>query len=257
MQHFSRWARAACAVLGLLALSACGPKPGEDEAMRAVFDQVRDGRIEEVVRQLPEPMRTDNARVTIASLRALYIPETAPTRVRRIQWRWSQVGDARTATAVHEYTYPDRVLYVTTTLQTSATLPPVVETFRINAFDPAQAKPAAFTVTGKPPRHLLFLAGFAASIGVMTFALLGVLFTRSFRRKWLWAIVALAGAPVFVMNWETGASQMIAAIGLINAGIGRGLFPLDPWIVRFQFPFGALITLSFLVPHWFSRRTKH
>jgi len=83
MGLLSRWMRAACAAMGLLALHACGPKPGEEETVRAVFDQVRAGKIEEVVQQLPEPMRTTETRATIASLRLLYIPPDPPTRVRR------------------------------------------------------------------------------------------------------------------------------------------------------------------------------
>jgi hypothetical protein len=55
------------------------------------------------------------------------------------------------------------------------------------------------------------------------------------------------------MNWATGAWEPQFALGLINAGVTRGLSPLDPWIVKFHIPIGALVALSLLLPHWMGR----
>jgi hypothetical protein len=123
----------------------------------------------------------------------------------------------------------------------------------MNLFNPAEARANEFTLQGKPPHQLAFLVALIASVTLMAIALLGTLCTKSFKRKWLFAIISLAGAPIFLMNWETGAWEPQFFVGLVNTGVTRGLLPLDPWILRFHIPIGALVTLSLLLPHWMGR----
>lgn len=122
-----------------------------------------------------------------------------------------------------------------------------------NLVDPAEAQASEFSLQAKPPAQLAFFGLLVTSVALMAAALLGVLVTRSFKRKWLWAVISLAGAPVFLMNWSTGAWAPQLAFGLISAGVARGLAPLDPWMVKFHIPIGALVTLSLLLPHWLGR----
>ncbi len=241
------------ALLALLTLQACGPKPGEEESVRAIFEQVRAGQFETVESRLPEQNRTPETRATLEQLRREFIPSGEPTSVRRLNWSFFQTTGERTVTAIHEYTYSDRILIVTTTLKTVGASPYTIENFHINVFNPAEARANEFTLQGKSPQQLAFFGVLIASVTLMAMALLGTLFTKSFKRKWLWAIISLAGAPVFLMNWATGAWEPQFALGLINAGVTRGLSPLDPWIVKFHIPIGALVTLSLLLPHWMGR----
>lgn len=239
--------------LASLTLQACGPKPGEEESVRAVFEQVRAGEFEIVEARLPEQNRTPETRATLEQLRRDFIPSGEPESVRRLNWSFSQTTGERTVTAIHEYTYPDRLLIVTTTLKTVGASPYTIETFHINVFDPAEVRANEFTLQGKSAQQLAFFGALIASVTLMAMALLGTIFTKSFKRKWLWAIISLAGAPVFLMNWATGAWEPQFALGLINAGVMRGLSPVDPWIVRFHIPIGAVVTLSLLLPHWMGR----
>lgn len=138
-------------------------------------------------------------------------------------------------------------------LKTVGTSPHTIENFYINAFTLEEARANEFTLHGKPPHQLAFFGALVASVALMAWAILGTFLTKSFKRKWLWAIISLAGAPVFLMNWATGAWEPQFALGLINAGVVRGLSPLDPWILTFHIPIGALVTLSLLLPHWMGR----
>lgn len=241
------------AVLVSLTLQACGPKPGEEESVRTIFEQVRSGQFEAVESRLPEQNRTPETRAILEQLRRDFIPSGEPESVRRLNWSFLQTTGERRVTAIHEYTYRDRILIVTTTLKTVGTSPYTIENFHINVFDPAAAQANEFTLEGKPPHQLAFFGLLLASVALMAMALLGALLTKSFKRKWLWAIISLVGAPVFLMNWATGAWEPQFAFGLINAGVARGLSPLDPWIVKFHIPIGALVTLSLLLPHWMGR----
>jgi hypothetical protein len=242
------------AILGVvsLCLQACGPKPGEEESLRAVFDQVRAGQFEEIESRLSEQNRTPETRSTLEQLRDI-IPSEPPESVSRLRWEIHESADSRTIASVHEYAYPDRILIVTTTLKRDGASGYSIENFHINAFNPAQARANDFTLQGKPPRQLAFFGALVASVVLMIVAVLGTLLTRSFKRKWLWVIISLVGAPVFLMNWATGAWQPSFTLSLIGTAVTRGLSPVDPWIVTFQLPIGALVTLSLLLSHWMGR----
>lgn len=243
--------------LAIFALQACGPKPGEEESVRGIFDQVRAGDYDAVESRLPEQNRTPETRETLVQLHRDFIPTGEPQSVRRLNWTFFQSTDfqttSRTITAIHEYTYSDRILIVTTALKTVGAAPYSIENFHINAINSAEARANEFTLQGKPPRQLAFFGVLVASVTLMAMSLLGTILTRSFKRKWLWAFISLAGAPVFLMNWSTGAWEPQFAVGLINAGVTRGLSPLDPWMLKFHIPIGALVTLPLLLPHWIGR----
>lgn len=245
---------ALAAGLASLTLQACGPKPGEEESIRAVFEQVREGQFETVDSRLSEQTRTPETRAIMEQLRRDFIPSGEPDSVRRLNWSlFRATTGERTVTAIHEYTYPDRILIVTTTLKTVGTSPYTIETFHVNVFNAAEVQANEFTLQGKPPHQLAFFGALIVSVVLMATALLGAVLTKSFKRKWLWAIISLAGAPVLSMNWATGEWGPQFAFGLINAVVTRGLSPLDPWILRFHIPIGALVTLSLLLPHWMRR----
>ncbi len=122
-------------------------------------------------------------------------------------------------------------------------MPFKVEDFRVNSVDPAKVDQNRFSLRDKPLYQLVFLGGLVASLALMLSALLGSLLTRTFKRKWVWAIVSLVGIPVFVMNWSTGAWTTVLSLGLINTGVTKGLSPVDPWVIKFQLPLGAIVTL--------------
>ncbi len=234
-----------------LALFACGPKAGEEEAVRAVFDQVRAGDFEGIDSKLSPELVTPQTREQFEMLRRDFIPTATPNEVARLNWSWVAVaGGDRTTTAIHQYTYEDRILIVTTVTVTHPDGNVNVAGFHINRLEPAAAQANEFELAGKPTHQIIFLACLAASVALMAIALFGTIFTRSFKRRWLWAIVSLLGAPVLAMNWATGDWETRFSLGLINAGVMRGLSPLAPWIVQFHIPIGALVVLSLLLPRW-------
>jgi hypothetical protein len=238
-----------CAML--LALAACGPKAGEEDAVRAVFEQVRTGDFGAVETRLSPNLATPQTRAQLEMLRRDYIPEPPTSDIVLLNWSWLAIaGGDRTITALHQYTYDDRILLVTTVMVTHSDGSINIAGFHVNRLEPSAAQDNGFTLVGKSMQQLIFVGCLAISVSLMVLAVIGTLFTKAFKRKWLWVIVSLVGAPVFVMNWATGIWEARTALGLINAGIMRGLSPLDPWIVQFHIPIGAIIVLSLLLPHW-------
>jgi hypothetical protein len=110
----------------------------------------------------------------------------------------------------------------------------------------AQALPAsmhelhALTFRGKSWTHLVFvgLAAFALLFSVA--AAVRVARTRMGGR-WLWVALALLGVGRVSLNWTTGQvmTQPLVVLLLPTAWVKHG--PVDPWIVSFAFPIGAIV----------------
>ena len=64
------------------------------------------------------------------------------------------------------------------------------------------------------------------------------------RRRWLWILISLLGAPVTTMNWATGQVRTQALrIQVVNVGVVRPS-PNEPWFLSVAFPVGAFLFLS-------------
>lgn len=237
-----------------LCLVGCGPEPEDDRAVQDFFENVRLGQYEAIQDDLAANLKTAESTAQLEEVRRMYIPAEAPTKAARINWSRNQIyGGDTTASYIYRYDYADRVLVVTTSTRQAPGSPMLIEGFHVNV-TPVSAEVAAaaeFSLLNKPPKQLAFFGVLICSVMLMILAFFGTIFTKGFKRKWLFAILAFFGFPVLLMNWTTGEWAAQFTLGLINTGVSRSLAPLDPWMVRFQIPIGALIVLSLLWPRWF------
>ncbi len=229
-------------VCGALALQGCGPEPVEEESVRTIFEQLRAGQFEEVEAKLSKELRTPKVRSDLMRFRNEIIPEEQPDSIERLHWGFEQSTDLRRITSIDQYAYQDLFLIVVTTLKMDEPSGYTIENLSIRKVAAEEARVNEFTL-GKPPGQLAFFGALIMSVVVMVATVVAVLRTRSLKRKWLWMIICLVGAPVFIMNWTTGEWAVESAAGLINAGVSRGLSPAEPWIMQFHIPIGALVAL--------------
>ena len=69
-------------------------------------------------------------------------------------------------------------------------------------------------------------------------------FRSRIRRRWLWILISLLGAPVTTMNWATGQLRtQTLRIQLVNVGVVRP-GPNAPWFLSVAFPLGAFLFVS-------------
>lgn len=243
---------ALCAIL----LTACGPKPEDDAMVRSFFEHIRAGEFDAIQDNLAPNLATPEMRPQFEALRRDYVPTDAPTRGRRINWSTVSIaGSSTTATFLHRYDYLDRVLLVTTSTRAAPGGPALVEGFHVNVtlLNGETAIDPTFSVIGATPTKLAFLAAMALSALLVLIGFFGTIFTPGFKRKWLFAIVALLGAPSLTMNWQTGEwiTELFIGISLsLGFSATRGFGPFDPWMLKFTVPIGALIVLSLLWPRW-------
>lgn len=244
--------------LSALALVGCAGaiEPADDALLRETFRQVRDGRTQEVEQSLDPSLRTQATRTALGQLRTMIQAAGSPCERSMIRVTTNRSvgagGSARQLTAQHQYVCPNHILIVEAALRQESGGPTLIQHFVITpvAADAVVAS-ADFDLQGKSPRHYAFLTAAVASPLLMLIALLGVIFTKGFKRKWLWGIISLAGIAKFSMIWSTGQIvSSVLSVNLIGFGIARDASPLSPWIVSFTPPIGAIIALSLLWPRW-------
>jgi hypothetical protein len=102
-----------------------------------------------------------------------------------------------------------------------------------------------------------FLAATFAVPLVMLAALAAAARAKGLTWRPAWMLLALVGVGASWMNWATGSTgQVWAAVNLLGFGIVRGPSPLDPWILRFASPVGALAVVVRLLVLQRGRRAR-
>ena len=224
--------------------------------MRQTFNQVRDGQFEEVEARLAPSLQGPGVRASLEQVRAIIAAAGTPCERSMVLWNATHFagtsGSGRRVSAQHQYACPTYTLLVSTRLFTPGSeSEAVIEHFTVNTIDPeALARVQSFELSGQSLRHYAFLVAMGVTALLMLLAFFGTLFTKNFKRKWLWAIVSFAGVCKFAMIWTTGQiSTSLLSIHLLGLGYSRG--PFTPWELNFTLPAGALIVLSLLWPRWF------
>lgn len=234
------------AVATLSACSALKPDPSADTVAAQVFDDLRLGRMAAVQARLTPEAKAVVTPAQVEAVRA-YAPRGAPLERRAINWStFIDASGPQTATMAYELRYPDEgVLYSLTLKRPNAAAPWGVESFNLNRASNAELARGKLQLTGKPPGQWAFLAMTVLSPVLMLLALVAVLRGPKMKRKWLWAIVALAGIGSAQMNWTTSQwGFQILSIQLIGAGVTKtGFLGFFPWLLKFTVPVGAVAAL--------------
>lgn len=243
-------------IVGLLAvvatsLAACQPvplkaDPAAEAVANALYADTAAGRVAAIQARLTPEAAAVVTPAQILSLRAYAEPK--PPIARRLinLATFDSVKGSQSLTLVYELTYPGKaVLYQVTLKRPSNTAPWRVEAVNLNRATDAELAKGGFTLTGRSPAQLGFLAAAILSPLLMLTAIVAVVRAPGLKRKWLWALLALVGIGSATMNWTTGqASFQPLFVNLIGAVAAKsGLSNFMPWILKFTVPVGAVIAL--------------
>ena len=170
----------------------------------------------------------------------VYAPPGEPTRRRLINF-FRGYGQTESLSLQYELTYPGEGVLYDIRLKRPKGGAWRAEYVHLQRATDAQLAPNRFTLA-KPPGHWLFLALTLLSPVTMLAALVAVVRAPRFKRKWLWAIVALAGMGSVSMDWSTG-QVLFNPLTLALIGVGattQGFLGFFPYIVKFTLPIGAM-----------------
>jgi hypothetical protein len=252
--------RTLLSVLALMTLASCGGvlASEEDQTLQTIVSDTRAGRVDAVYARLDTGLKTPQSQAALDQLTTMLRDAGEPCERSLIgvtafnQWNTGN-GSGRRIVAQHKYACPNATLRIDLTLWVGRSGEAyVIENFHVRPIDAAAAAQAAdFSISGQTVRHYAFLAGAIGSVVLMLASLLGVILTKGFKRKWLWAVISFVGITKLSMVWPTGEIfTQFATINLIGFGITRAADPMAPWIVSFTPPVGALLVLSLLWPRW-------
>jgi hypothetical protein len=232
---------AVLAVVGLM--SACvslKTDPAAETVAMAVLQAVRIGDEAKLRANLTPEASASISSAQARTLRA-YAPPGKASKQRLINF-FHQYGAQETLTLHYELTYPgEGLLYEARLKRLKAGDTWRAEYFHLQRATDAQLEANRFSLN-RPPGHLIGLAMAAISPLAMLAALIAVIRAPRFKRKWLWAIVALVGAGSFTLNWSTGQwSFQPINLSLIGAGVSaQGFLGFYPYFLKFALPVGAI-----------------
>lgn len=96
-----------------------------------------------------------------------------------------------------------------------------------------------FTFKGRSFRQYLALLLLALAPVPAIWLCIGVARAKGMPWRWLWAVAALVGSPVFMLNWTTGEFAVRNTIFLFFGASAVRAGPAAPWILSFAAPLGA------------------
>jgi hypothetical protein len=243
--------RTALFLILALTLAACQgakPDPTVIAANRAIYEQIRDGRIDAVKAQMPPGADTPEMAAALARLRTL-APAGAPQGAKVITASILRTDAFAAAAVVVEYDYPDRTARFATTLQQ----PRGKTAWRLSNVQLQVAThkalaPNTLSLDHRSIGQLGFLALAITSPMLMLAALIKVLRTQGLANRGLWAAFAFVGLFSFQMNWASGGvlAQWMA-LQIVGFWMTSSPSRFDPWVIGATVPIGALLILAGLV----------
>ncbi len=241
------------ALTACLLLAACADAalaPGQDAALRAVFTELRQGRVAQVEARFdPSYARPDLDRALSGLARV--IPKAPPQRVRLLSARSLSTSAGESFRGVYEYTYPDRLLVVRTGIVAPRGGAAQISTFFIDVTPMSAVRANAFTLIGKSPAQYAFLAAVCAAPLIILIALISLARSFRVRAKLTWAIGIIAGVGAVTMNWTSGDIGVRPWFAdIFGVWVMHADTPASPWMITASSPLVALIYLGLRLFGW-------
>jgi hypothetical protein len=266
--------RLAAALLGAgLLLAGCAPnwvEPDADRAGRTFVDAVQRADWQAMDKALgPRLMGDPDHAAKIERVRALF-PADPPWSIKLLKSSrspsWGRPKDTpEHSTLQYLYGFANRSLVIDLALDQAgqktvidkqalaAGQDPrkIVKLYQVTDLQVRVADPPAVAANQffGPPKTVLQWGFLGATIAVpLVMLAAAVVAPRSLTWRPAWIILALVGVGSVWMNWTTGSvGHVWAAVNVLGFGITRGPSPLDPWMLRFASPVGALAVVARLV----------
>jgi hypothetical protein len=216
--------------------------PPDDELFaRTYFDQLRQGKFDQIVSDLDPSVADPSVRDKVAEM-ASHIPAEAPVSVKVVGAHVFRNPEYSTTSITLEYQFPSKWLLVDVTTQRKAEASTVLG-FHVTAESDSLENLNRFTLLGKSAIQYLILTLAVGSLAFSFYVLILCIRTKDVNRKWLWMLFILVGVGKVAINWKTG--QLAFGIIAINIPSATASHPLyGPWTVAVFLPLGAILFLN-------------
>jgi len=237
----------------LLALALCGCDqqaamhnfvlPAQDKAGRAYFEDVRTGNFAPVYDAIAPDYKAGMTPDLFSAMRGMFGSKPVKTIIvvgaHIARFKVLGGADTVTNTLTYEYDMGDRyVIAEIALLDTGRAMQ--INGIHVQALTRSLEQINAFTLAGKPP---LFLAFLALTVLIPVFIIVTAVVcwkTPIPRFKWLWRIFVLFGVTGLTLNWTDGGIQFQPLmINFLGAASTQQLY--GPWMLQIGIPLGAII----------------
>lgn len=221
--------------------STPGVASADAAALRSVFDDAAAGRDEALIQRTAEGTDRQQAQAQIDQIQTM-LPPALPTSSRLVLFQSRAGTDGLGLTGVHEHVYRDHIARTQTVLHRSDPAQPWrIVGFNVNVATKADLSVNAFSLAGKSPGFIAFVAATVACPLFMLATFLTALFWRNLPRRWLWLIATVVGVGKFIMNGATGAIGFAPiSIQLLGSGATWSGSAFDAWLFSVSLPLGAI-----------------
>jgi len=216
--------------------------PPEDESIaRGYFDQLRQGKLDLVERDLDPSVAGPDTRDKLVEMASLIPPET-PVSVKVVGAHLFHGKEYSTTGLTLEYQFPSKWLLFDVTTRKEGGSSTIVG-FHVTPQSDSLENLNRFTLTGKSAIHYWLLTLAVCSLTFSVYVLILCIRAKDVKRKWLWMIFVLVGVGGLAINWNTGEITFkILSIYLPCASASHPLY--GPWTISVFLPLGAILFLN-------------
>lgn len=218
--------------------------PEAESIARSYVDLLRQGKLDQIERDLDPSLADSNAHDTFTKM-AAFFPAEVPVSVKVVGAHVFHGQEYSTTDISLEYQFPSKWLLVSVVTRRQGDISTVIG-FHVTPMSDSLENHNRFSVVGKSPLQYLTLACDVGSLLFTLYVFALCIRSTDMKPKWLWLIIVLVGVGKFAVNWGTGEwTYQLIAIQIPCFSMIRT--PYGPWTVAAYVPLGAI---AFLHRRW-------
>lgn len=214
----------------------------DDTFARNRIDQLRQGRFEQIQRELDASISDPNPPQTLSTMERMF-PAGEPKSVKAVDIKFIENQGSSTHSLTLEYEFSEAWLLVNIAIK-RADGRSTISAFNVTRIADGLENINRFSLVGKSGLQYLVLF-LALALPLFTFyALLLCLREKRKNFKWLWAVFILLGVGEFTINWTTGElSFRLLAVHIPCASL-TAVPAYGPWVIAVSLPLGAVLFMA-------------
>jgi hypothetical protein len=215
--------------------------PEAESIARNYVDLLRQGKFDQIERDLDSSVTDSDVRDTFAKMAAIF-PTENPESVKVVGAHIFHGQEYSTTDITLEYQFPSKWLLVSVVTRRQGDLSTVVG-FHVNPTPDSLENLNKFTLVGKSAVQYLILTLTVCSLLFSFYVLVLCIRTKNGKTKWLWMLFILVGVGKLAVNWTTGQwTFTLLAIQIPCATANHPFY--GPWTVAAFLPLGAILFLN-------------
>lgn len=233
-----------CAFLGGCDEAALMKKwtpPGDESTARSYVDLLRQGKFDQIERDLDPSIADSNTRDTFAKMAAIF-PIENPESVKVVSASILHGQDYSTTGITFEYQFPSKWLLVDVTTRRKGDVSTVLG-FHVRPMADSLENLNKFSLSGKSAAQYLTLTFAVSSLLFSVYILVLCIRTKIGKTKWLWMLFILVGVGKLAVNWTTGEFTFTPLAFQIPCVSAMRPF-YGPWTIAAYLPVGAVLFLN-------------